>query len=42
MDGFTVFKTAAAEEIPDAVAVMDPFHTVRLSGEALDERRRRV
>jgi hypothetical protein len=25
MDGFTGFKTAAAEEIPDAVAVMDPF-----------------
>lgn len=25
MDGFTGFKTAAAEEIPDAVAVMDRF-----------------
>jgi hypothetical protein len=25
MDGFTGFKTAAAEELPDAVAVMDPF-----------------
>jgi transposase len=24
MDGFTGFKTAAAEEIPAAVAVMDP------------------
>ncbi len=42
MDGFTGFKTAAAEELPDAVAVMDPFHTVRLAGEALDECRRRV
>jgi transposase len=30
MDGFTGFKTAAAEELPDAVAVMDPFHVVRL------------
>src|SRR5215470_11387945 len=26
MDGFTGFKTAAAEEIPAAVAVMDPLH----------------
>jgi transposase len=25
MDGFTGFKTAAAEVVPDAVAVMDPF-----------------
>ena len=36
MDGFTGFKTAAAEEIPDAVAVMDPFHVVALTGDALD------
>lgn len=42
MDGFTGFKTAAAEELPDAVAVMDPFHVVRLAGQALDECRRRV
>jgi transposase len=42
MDGFTGFKTAAAEELPDAVAVMDPFHVVRLAGDALDECRRRV
>ncbi len=42
MDGFTGFKTAAAEEIPDAVAVMDPFHVVRLAGDALDQCRRRV
>ena len=26
MDGFTGFKTAAAEELPDAVALMDPFY----------------
>jgi transposase len=26
MDGFTGFKTATTEELPDAVAVMDPFH----------------
>ena len=42
MDGFTGFKSAAAEEVPDAVAVMDPFHVVRLAGEALDVCRRRV
>ena len=42
MDGFTGFKTAAAEELPTAVAVMDPFHVVRLAGDALDRCRRRV
>jgi transposase len=42
MDGFTGFKTATTEELPDAVAVMDPFHVVRLAGEALDLCRRRV
>jgi len=41
MDGFTGFKTAAGEEVPDAVAVMDPFHVVRLGGDAVDEVRRR-
>jgi transposase len=42
MDGFTGFKTATAEELPEAVAVMDPFHVVRLAGDALDRCRRRV
>ena len=42
MDGFSGFKTATTEELPDAVAAKDPFHAVRLAGEALDERRRRV
>ncbi len=42
MDGFTGFKTAAAEVLPDAAAVMDPFHVVRLAGDALDQCRRRV
>ena len=42
MDGFTGFKTATTEELPDAVTVMDPFHVVRLAGNALDECRRRV
>jgi transposase len=30
MDGFTGLKTAAAETVPEAVAVMDPFHVVAL------------
>jgi transposase len=42
MDGFTGFKTAASEELPEATAVMDPFHVVRLAGDALDRCRRRV
>jgi transposase len=33
MNGFTGFKTATAEELPDATAVMDPFHVVRLAGD---------
>ena len=32
----------AVEELPEAVAVMDPFHVVRLAGNALDGCRRRV
>jgi transposase len=36
MDGFTGFKTAAAEEVPEAVVLIDPFH------DALDRYRRRV
>jgi transposase len=42
MDGFTGFKTATTEEPPDAVAVMDPFHVVRLASDALDRCRRRI
>jgi transposase len=42
MDGFTGFKTATTEELPDATAVMDPFHVVRLAGDALDRCRCRV
>ena len=41
MDGFTGFKSAAAEELPDARA-MDPFHVVHLAGDALDECRRSI
>lgn len=42
MDGFTGFKTATSEQLPDAVAVMDPFHVVRLAGDALEQARCRV
>jgi transposase len=42
MDGFTGFKTAALEQLPDATTVMDPFHTVRLAGDALDRCRQRA
>ena len=42
MDGFTGFKTATSEELPNAVAVINPFHVVRLAGDALDQCRRRV
>lgn len=41
MDGFTGFKTTAAEEVP-AVAVMDPFHVVKMAGDALDRRSDRM
>ncbi|MBM9466972.1 ISL3 family transposase [Nakamurella leprariae] len=42
MDGFTGFKTATTAQLPDATAVMDPFHVVRLAGEALERCRQRV
>ena len=34
MDGFTGFKTATTEELPEATAVMDPFHVVHVRHEA--------
>jgi transposase len=40
MDGFTGFKTAAREHLPEATEVMDPFHVVRVRREALCVRRR--
>jgi len=42
MDGFTGFKTATTDQLPDATAVMDPFHVVALAGDALDRCRQRV
>ena len=32
MDGFTGFKTATSEELPDATAVMDPFQALHKPG----------
>ena len=42
MDGFTGYKTATTEDLPKAVTVMDPFHVIRLAGDALDICRRWV
>ncbi len=42
MDGFTGFKTATVDKLPDAVEVMDPLHVVALTGDALDRCRQRV
>jgi len=42
MDGFTGYKTAAAETLPEATTVMDPFHVVALAGTALDKCRQRI
>ncbi|WP_425226310.1 transposase [Rothia kristinae] len=42
MDGFSGFKTATREELPGAVAVMDPFHVIHLTTDALQECRRRA
>ena len=41
MDGFTGFKTAA-DAVPDAVTVMDPFHVGALAGDKLNTTRQRV
>ena len=42
MDGFGGYKTAAAEQVPEATSVMDPFHVVALAGLKLDLCRQRV
>ena len=42
MDGFGGYKTAAADQLPEATAVMDPFHVVALAGAKLDLTRQRV
>jgi transposase len=42
MDGFGGYKTAATEVLPDATAVINPFHVVALAGAKLDLTRQRV
>lgn len=41
MDGFSGVTTAASGELPEAAAVMDPFHVVALAGDAFDQARQR-
>lgn len=42
MDGFAGYKSAAAEELPDAVPVMDPFHLAALAGSAAERCQQRT
>ncbi|MDZ4268975.1 MAG: ISL3 family transposase [Mycobacterium sp.] len=42
MDGFTGYKSAAADQVPEATPVMDPFHVVALAGDKLDLCRQRI
>lgn len=42
MDGFAGFKSAAAEELSQAVKVVYPFHEVELSSEAPNQTPQRV
>lgn len=42
LNPFRGYANAIRDELPDAVAVLDAFHVVKLAGNALDEIRRRV
>ena len=42
LDPFRGYANAIRDELPDAVAVLDAFHVVRLAIQAVDEVRRRV
>ena len=42
MDGFSGYKSAAADQLPEATPVMDPFHVVALAGDKLDLCRQRI
>ena len=42
MDGFSGFKSAAEEVLPQAQTVLDPFHIVRWASNMLDDCRPRV
>lgn len=42
MDGFAGYRTATRQQLPDAIAVMDPYHVVALAGEKLTVCRQRI
>ncbi len=42
MDGFGGYKSAATEQLPEAITVMDPYHVVALAGDKLDLCRQRI
>lgn len=42
MDGFTGYHRAASEALPQARAVMDPFHVVHLAAEKVTACRQRI
>ncbi|HLV04470.1 MAG TPA: ISL3 family transposase [Actinomycetaceae bacterium] len=42
LDPFAGYKTAIADELADATAVLDAFHVVKLGTQAVDDVRRRV
>jgi transposase len=42
LDPFRGYANAIRDELPDAVAVLDAFHVVKLAGQVLDEVRRWV
>lgn len=42
MDGFSGFKSATDETLPNAQTVLDPFHVVRWASNSLDDCRRRI
>ncbi len=42
LDPFRGYANAIRDELPDAIAVLDAFHVVKLGSQALDEVRRRV
>lgn len=42
MDGFSGYKSATTDQLPEAITVMDPFHVVALAGDKLDLCRQRI
>ncbi len=42
MDGFGGYNSAATEQLPEAITVMDPYHVVALAGTKLDLCRQRI